>query len=137
MQRKFAVIKQEVILPAEPSEVFEALVDPQKHSAFTGLPASGEAKVGRSFMAGNGYITGKYIHISPGKEIVQEWKTKEWPKGFPPSILKISLLKTKEGTMLRLNQTKVPYSQAEYYRKGWIEYYWEPMKRYLLNKAKT
>jgi hypothetical protein len=36
----------------------------------------------------------------------------------------------KEGTELTLNHTDVPDDQAEDYRKGWINFYWDPLKKY-------
>jgi hypothetical protein len=34
------------------------------------------------------------------------------------------------GTRITLRQTGVPRSQAASYRKGWIEYYWRPLRAY-------
>jgi activator of HSP90 ATPase len=131
MVKKYGRIRQEMVFPASPEEIYDTLVNPTRHSEFTGLKAENEVKVGGRFMAGNGYITGKNIALQSGKKIVQEWKTREWPEGYPPSILKITLKKVDQGTKLTLNQTRVPSSQVEYYANGWKEYYWKPLMNYL------
>jgi activator of HSP90 ATPase len=64
-----------------------------------------------------------------GKRIVQEWKTTEWPD-YPPSIVEFTLKKKGIGTKLTMVHSKVPSEQAESYRQGWIDFYWEPMKKY-------
>jgi len=127
---KFGVIKQAVVLDASPSEVYETYVDPRKHAAFTGTAATGTPRVGEKFTAGDGYITGKYIELEPGKRILHEWTTTEWPAGYPPSILELVLKPKGAKTELIMVHSKVPAEQADYYAKGWEEYYWEPLKKY-------
>ena len=102
----------------------------EKHSAFTGSAAEIDAKVGGEFTAWDGYIMGRNLDLEKGKKIVQEWRTTEWPENSPPSRLEIVLKKIKGGTELTLNHTDVPDEQAEDYRKGWIDFYWEPLKKY-------
>ncbi len=127
---KFEVIKQVAIIDASPVEVYEAYVDPKKHAAFTGDSATGTAKVGGKFAAGNGYISGKYLKLEKGKRILHEWTTTEWPKGYPPSLVEL-ILKTKgKKTELTMIHSKVPAEQAADYDQGWKDFYWEPMKKY-------
>ncbi len=112
--------------------VYKALLSSKEHSAFTGSKASCSDKVGSTFTAWDGYISGKNIELTKGKQIVQEWKTTEWPEGYPPSILKISLRKKEDGTELTMVQSKVPASQVKQYDEGWHESYWIPMKEYFI-----
>jgi activator of HSP90 ATPase len=104
-------------------------VDPKKHAAFTGSGATGTQKVGGTFTAGDGYIKGKYVELEPGKRIKHEWTTTEWPAGYPPSIVEITLKPKGTGTELTMVHSKVPAEQKEYYAKGWKEYYWEPLRK--------
>ena len=48
---KITTIKQKIILKALPNEVYDALLDPRKHSKFTGSKATGKAKVDAEFTA--------------------------------------------------------------------------------------
>jgi activator of HSP90 ATPase len=127
---KFGVIKQTVVINASPLEVYQAYVDPKKHAAFTGTGATGISKVGGKFSAGEGYISGKYVALEPGKRIKHEWTTTEWPAGYPPSILELMLIPKGSETELTMVHSKVPAEQVEYYAKGWKEFYWRPLKKY-------
>jgi activator of HSP90 ATPase len=127
---KFEVIKQKVVVDASPEEVYEAYVDPKKHSEFTGSPATGVARVGGRFTAWDGYISGKYIELEKGKKVVQEWKTTEWPEGYPPSVVKLTFKPKGKKTELTMVHSKAPAGQAESYAEGWMEWYWEPLKKY-------
>jgi activator of HSP90 ATPase len=127
---RFRVIKQTVVVDASPSEVYEAYVDPEKHAAFTGTAVRGAPKVGEKFTAGDGYITGKYIKLESGRRILHDWTTTEWPAGYPPSILELTFKPKGTRTELTMVHSKVPAEQAEYYAKGWREYYWRPLKKY-------
>ncbi len=53
----FVEIKQVVIIDAAPEEVYEAYVDPTKHAAFTGSPATGKPRAGCKFTSWDGYIS--------------------------------------------------------------------------------
>ncbi len=126
---KTKTIKQTEFIPgAKPEEVYSALLDARKHAAFTGSPATGTNRVGGKFTAWDGYISGKNLELEPGKRIVQEWKTTEWPVGSPPSRLEWTFKAKAGGTQAVLVQSEVPSSQADSYRQGWIDYYWTPLK---------
>jgi uncharacterized protein YndB with AHSA1/START domain len=128
---KFGTIRQTVLLDASPVEVYEAYVDPKKHSAFTGQSATGTAKAGSKFTAGDGYIKGRYLELVKGKKIVHEWTTTEWPEGYPVSIMELTMKAKGKKTELKMVHSKVPEDQVEYYAEGWEEFYWEPLKKYL------
>lgn len=123
-------IKQRIIVHAEPDEVYESLVDAKKHSAFTGSKATGAPKVGAKFSAWDGYILGKHLELKKGQRIVQEWKTNEWPSGYPPSRLELTFKKVKNGTEITMVHSDVPAEQSEDLEQGWIAFYWEPLKAY-------
>ncbi|MCW4054283.1 MAG: SRPBCC domain-containing protein [Candidatus Bathyarchaeota archaeon] len=113
-----------------PNEVYNALLDPRKHSAFTGSKATGKAEVGAEFTAWNGYISGKNLELEKGMQIVQEWVTSEWPEGYPPSRLEFTLKEVDGKTELTMVHSDIPAEQKDELRQGWIDYYWEPLKKY-------
>ena len=84
-------IVQEEIFDAAPMDVYEALVDPAKHAAFTGSTATGEPVEGGTFTAWDGYIEGRHERLVPGARIVQLWRTTEFPEGHPDSRLELEL----------------------------------------------
>jgi activator of HSP90 ATPase len=129
-EKKFEVIKQKALIGASPQEIYDAYVNLKKHAEFTGSPATGSSRVGGRFTAWDGYISGKFLVLEKGKRVVHEWKTTEWPAGYPPSLVELTL-KDKDGkTELTMVHSKAPAQQAEEYAQGWEDYYWEPLKKY-------
>jgi activator of HSP90 ATPase len=131
---KFGTIEQKVFFKAAPEDVCEALLDPTKHGAFTGSPATTSTKVGATFTAWDGYIAGKNLEIVNGKKIVQEWKAAEWPDGYPVSKLELTLTAKKGGTELKMVHSQVPADQVADYSSGWKSAYWDPLKEYFAER---
>lgn len=127
-------IEQERIIGAKPVQVYDAWVNPKKHAEFTGAAATGKAEIGGEFSAWDGYITGTYVELIRARKIVQQWKTTEWPQGYPPSRLEVTFVEHAEGTEVKLTHSEVPASQVEAYRQGWVDYYWEPLREYFAHK---
>ncbi len=129
---EIATIVQEEIFDAAPMDVYEALVDPAKHAAFTGTTATGEPVEGGAFTAWDGYIEGRHERLVPGARIVQTWRTSEFPEGHPDSRLELELRPEAEGkTRLRLTHSGVPRDQAKSYEQGWVDHYWTPLRDFL------
>jgi len=131
---KLSTITQTATINATPSKVYEAYMDAKKHAEFTGDAARIDGKVGGKFKLGDGYITGTNLELAPGRKIVQEWSTSEWPEGYPPSRLEITLVPKGNGTLLKMVHSNVPFEQKDYYAEGWKTYYWEPLKAYFQKK---
>ncbi len=127
---KFTTIRQTAVLEATPDEVYEAYVDPAKHAEFTGSAAEGSKRAGGKFTAWDGYISGKWLELERGKKIVHEWTTTEWPEGYPPSVVTLTLAARGGKTVLTMVHSKAPAEQAASYAQGWKDFYWEPMKKY-------
>lgn len=127
---KVKTIRQKAIVSATPEDVYEAFIDAEKHSAFTGSRATCDPRVEGEFTAWDGYISGKNLELEKGKKIVQEWKTTEWPSGYPPSRLELTFRKVGEGTEISMVHSNVPAEQADDYAQGWIDFYWEPLRKY-------
>jgi uncharacterized protein YndB with AHSA1/START domain len=123
-------ITQKRVVSAAPADVYEAFVNPRKHAAFTGSAATGTARVGGKFTAWDGYISGVNRELSPGKKIVQDWRTTEWPEGAADSQLELTFKAVKGGTEVRMVHSNVPAEQAASYRQGWVDFYWKPLKEY-------
>jgi uncharacterized protein YndB with AHSA1/START domain len=137
MKTEVTTIEQVVIIPASPKEVYDAYVDPKKHAEFTGSKATGKPAVGSKMTAWDGYIFGKYLELEEGKRIVQEWTTTDWEEGYPASKLELTLKATPEGTELRMVQSNVPKGHTDEFAEGWMEWYWNPLKKYFRKKPKA
>ena len=130
MASRVRTITQKVVIAATPVEVYAALVTPGIQAAFTGSPATGSARVGGSFTAWDGYISGVHRELVKGKKIVQDWRTTEWPAGAPDSRVEFTFKAVKGGTDVRMVHSNVPAEQADTYRQGWIDFYWNPLNAY-------
>ena len=135
--QKTTTIRQKEFISARPVEIYDALLNEQKHSAFTGARATCDRRVGGRFTAWDGYISGKNIKLENGRRIVQEWKTTEWPAASPPSRLVWTFAAKRGVAEVTMVHSKVPASQAESYRQGWIDYYWTPLQEYFAIRAAT
>jgi activator of HSP90 ATPase len=118
------------VFDVELEVLFKAWLDSKEHSKFTGSPAKISPKVGGKFSAWDGYITGETTEIDKNHKIVQQWRTTEFPDSSPDSILMLTFEKAKNGTKLISKHTRIPEGQADEYRQGWEEFYFEPMKKY-------
>lgn len=138
MKQEVTTIKQTVIVPkVSPKQVYEAYVDPKKHSAFTGSKATGKPVVGGKFTAWDEYIFGKFLELEAGKRVVQEWSSTDFPEGYPPSKLELTFCEVPEGTEIVMVHSSVPKEQADDTAEGWEEFYWTPLKKYFKKQSKT
>jgi len=134
MRLKTGTIRQSVFINAPPEKVYNAMLNPRKHAEFTGSPATSNSRVGGKFTAWGEYITGKHIQLVKSSKIVQEWKTTEWPEGYPPSRLQFTFSAKGAGTELKMVHSDVPAEQVAKYREGWVDSYWNPLKEYFAEK---
>ena|SRR3990172_1004896 len=135
MTKPIRKITQRELIPAKPMQVYEALIDARKHAEFTGSKATCDPKAGGKFTAWDGYISGRNLILEPGRRIVQEWKTTEWPTGYSPSIVEFTFKEKGDVTELTMVHSKVPAKQAASYREGWIDFYWKPLKEYFQKRT--
>ncbi|MBI5294194.1 MAG: SRPBCC domain-containing protein [Chloroflexi bacterium] len=119
-----------VLLPASPEEIYTDWLDSEGHAALTGSPAQVDGRVGGTFSAWDGYITGVTLELEPSQRIVQAWRTTGFPEGAPDSRLEIQLKPVGGGTRLTLIHSDMPPDQEDSYRQGWEDFYFSPMREY-------
>jgi uncharacterized protein YndB with AHSA1/START domain len=137
LKQEVTTIKQTVIIPnASPKQVYDAYVDPKKHSEFTDSKATGKPVVGGKYSSWDGYIFGKYLALDDGKRVVQDWTTTDWEEGYPASKLELTFNAVPEGTEICMVHSNVPKVQASEVEQGWIEFYWDPLKEYFKKQEK-
>jgi activator of HSP90 ATPase len=124
---KTKTLRQTVTFNASPHEVYEALMDSKKHSAFTGDKAVISRKVGGSFKAYGDYIESKNIELIPDKKIVQSWRSSDWPKGHYSKVI-FDFKELGKKTKLYFVHEDVPEDQYAEIKQGWNDFYWTPMK---------
>ena len=133
-------ISQLVRIKASPSEVFAALVDSEKHAAFTGAPASIEPRAGGQFSAYDGYITGMITELLQDKLLVLQWNGDQFQSQARRSAVDETLKQghyssvtfmldaEEDGTRLRFFQQGVPDELYDELADGWHEHYWDKLK---------
>jgi len=131
---KTTVLRQTVIVHADPDKVYEAFINAKIHSEFTGSKATGKPAVGAKFTAWDGYIFGKNLELVKGKRIVQEWKTTDWAKGYGPSRFELTFKKVEKGTEVTMIHSDIPEEMKEELAEGWEEFYWKPLGEYFSYK---
>lgn len=120
------------IINVAPPIIYNAWLDSHLHSGMTGGEAKINTKVGSTFTAWNGYITGTNIELIPNQKIIQNWRTSEFNPNDESSILTIVLKEIENGTELTLIHKNIPEGQTQY-KNGWVENYFDPMKNYFEN----
>jgi len=125
-------IRQTVILPGTPREVYDALMTTRGHKAFTGADARISPKVGGRFMAWGGYIHGKNLKLVPAKTIYQTWvpSDESWPSRHESKV-RFTLAPCPRGTRLTFTHSSVPVEHVGHLSSGWKESYWTPLRKYL------
>jgi activator of HSP90 ATPase len=128
MKEKISVSER---FPVESEIIYKAWLSSKEHSAFTG---GGKAVVSKAlngkFSVWDSYISGKNLILEPYERIVQSWRATDFPEKHPDSNLEIIFKSEKEGTKVTLNHSGIPEGMSKDYKKGWKDFYFEPMKKY-------
>ena len=115
---------------ATPAQVFEALMDPEKHAAFTGEPATIDRKVGGAVSVYGGKVQAINLHVVPDERIVQAWRPANFPAGVF-TLATFALAAEGKGTRLTFTQHAVPDEAHAHLDGGWEQRYWKPLAAYL------
>ena len=128
----YATIHHEIDFDADPHDVYEALMDSEKHTQFTNAKAEISRENGGSFSMFDGKITGYNIKLVPDEKIIQFWQSHDdgWPQGHL-SRVEFRFKKIGKRTLLKLTHSGVPDKVFETFDMGWHKHYWVPMKKML------
>ena len=128
--KKADSITASAVIPARPELIYAAWLSSKGHTEMTGSAAKATGRVGSRFSAWDGYISGKTLELKPHTRILQSWRTTEFAAEEPDSILEILLAEAKGGTRVTLNHSDIPAGHGPEYKKGWIDFYFKPMKEF-------
>jgi len=119
-------------LAAPPKDVYAMYLDPELHANITGGAVTIAAREGAAFLAFEGALSGRILHLDPGRRIVQTWRSNMFRKTDVDSILVLTLLPHgRNGTLLDLQQLDVPGQDYAGISHGWELYYFAPWREYL------
>jgi activator of HSP90 ATPase len=118
------------IIPASKEIIYNAWLDGKQHAAMTntGLTQA-DTKVGDSFSAHDGYITGNNVELIPNFKIVQSWRSTEFSEDEADSLIEVTFEDNDNGTLVTLTHSNLPPHGMQY-ESGWKAYYFEPMREY-------
>jgi uncharacterized protein YndB with AHSA1/START domain len=126
------VVQQSVDLPASPADLYAIYLDAAAHAAFTGGgPADISPTPGTQWSAFDGRIHGRILALTPGRQIVQSWRSFEWEEAELDAVLVLEFTATSEGARVDLVQVGVPHRLYDALMSGWPVRYWQPWRAYL------
>lgn len=112
--------------------LYKFFLDSKLHTEVTESKAIINNKIGGSFTAWDGYIKGEIVSLEKNKKIVQKWRTTEFNETDQDSILEITIEEIdKNKAKLILKHSGIPDGTEEEYKKGWKEYYIQPLKEFI------
>ena len=106
-------------------------MDSKKHSEATGGAATISSKIGSSFSAWDGYISGKTFQLTKEKMIVQSWRSGDFKDTDLDSTFILQFEKKGKDAVVHMVHANVPDQAYAGIKKGWDDYYWKPWKKYL------
>ena len=126
---KSITIHQEIDFNTSPQLLYEALLDANQFTAFSGRPAEINREVGGAFSLFGGHIVGRNVELLPNHRIVQAWRVVTWPEGVY-SITKFELKPNGAGTRLVFDHIGFPEGLHDHLAEGWESNYWMLLKKY-------
>ena len=129
---KSVTIHQEIDFAASPQRVYEALLDANRFTAFSGRTAEIDREVGGAFSLFKGHIIGRNLELIPNQRIVHAWRVVTWPEGAY-SIARFELKPGGSGTHVVFDHVGFPKGLHEQLAQGWEENYWSLLKKYFVS----
>ncbi|HSM72362.1 MAG TPA: SRPBCC domain-containing protein [Anaerolineales bacterium] len=118
------------VFPARASDIYNAWLTREGHSAITGSAAEVDGRVGGKFTAWDGYISGSTLELTADQRIVQAGRMTEFPDDAPDSRLEVLFEEVAGGTKITLTHSDLPADQIDSYKQGWEDFYFKPMREY-------
>lgn len=112
--------KKYYVIPAEPEEVYNALVNPIAIRLWTGEEAVMSEEPGSEFSLWEGSIEGRNLSFEPNRKIEQEWYFGEQET---PSIVVIKLHAHDQGTSVEVRHSNIPDEAFDDISEGWTSSY--------------
>ena len=114
-------------IAASPATVFSFFSDPERWLRWQGVEAAIEPRPGGVFrmnVRGDGFASGRFTEVVPGRRIVFTWGWERPELGVPPgsTTVEVDLLPDGEGTILRLTHRNLPGGALDSHRWGWDHY---------------
>jgi activator of HSP90 ATPase len=128
-------IKQAIIIPCKPKDMYEAWLSTTEHQLFTGSKAFINPVVGGSYYTYDGYFSGETISLDPYHKIGQTLiiKDDEWPPKHKSTIT-LEILENIDSITLKFEHSNIPQIFKEDLETYWLDNYWQPLQSYFIRK---
>lgn len=131
------IIQKVVFKNTKRESLYELYMNAQLHSMIIDGPVEITEKIGSSFKAFRGYITGKNLQLVKDQLIVQSWRGSDWNSKDSDSAFLLSLEQKGNDAVLNMIHANVPDDKAKDLDKGWHDHYWNPWKQHLSGRKIT
>jgi len=118
-------LKKYYEIPAQPSDIYNALTNKTMIEIWTGEPAEMDPVAGSGFSLWDGSITGLNLEFELDKKIVQQWFFEGEEE---KSVVTIKLHPHKKGTSIELSHTNIPDEAFRNISEGWDEDYFGALR---------
>ncbi|KAF5330869.1 hypothetical protein D9619_005289 [Psilocybe cf. subviscida] len=117
-------VKVEADFRASADDIYSLLTDEKRIPAWTRAPAQSQAKPDTEYSLFGGGVKGKYVSLTPQKEIVQTWalQSPTWPTGHA-ATLTTTLDQSSESTKVVFTLEGVPLGTEEEIKRNLEGYY--------------
>jgi activator of HSP90 ATPase len=129
-------VTQSVRFPAPAEALYALYMNAKQHAAAIGAPVAVSGRSGSRFSAFGGGIVGRTLAAVPGRMVVQAWRSTQWPKAAPDSVLVLVFSNGAGGGRVDLVHVNVPDQDYAGIKAGWTTYYWKPWRTYLARTAR-
>lgn len=126
------IVQQAFQLTAEPKALYEMYLDPLRHAAITGSSVVRIAATeGAEYWAFDGRIQGRILALSPGRQIVQSWRSFEWRADDVDGTLVLVFSPASGGGRVESCLVNAPDHLYDKLVANWPMRYWDPWRAYL------
>jgi len=109
---------------ASADDLFRLLTDEKRIPAWTRAPAQSNAQPGSDYSLFGGGVKGRYVSLTPNKEIVQTWalQSPTWPSGHE-ATLTTALNQSSDSTKITFTLAGVPTGMEDEIKRNIEGYY--------------
>ena len=120
----------ETTIHASAERIYQTWLDSDGHSEMTGSIAIITEDIGDKFTAWDGYIWGTTLETKENSYIRQTWRTTDFSEEQEASIVEVFFEpQGDDATSVKIKHSNLTDADGEY-EKGWVDFYFTPMKEY-------
>jgi uncharacterized protein YndB with AHSA1/START domain len=125
-------IDKSYVINASRHDVWQALVNPDRVSQWSGAPAQAGDRVGAQFSLWQGHLWGTITAVDPGRILEQAWHSVDMEQDEPTKVIFHLDDAADGGTVLHLRHDNIASAHNQRsFAAGWDDKYVGPLKRFV------